>query len=65
LAQVNADRLWLLYVEHDPLPTNPSALVREVVYPLLDRGAVALLDPASTEALREFVAGPCVATSLR
>ncbi len=56
LALVNGDGSRVLYVERDPLPSNPSAFVRDVVYPLLDRGSVALADPALTETVRAFVA---------
>ena len=55
LALVNVDGSRVLYVERDPLPTNPSLFVCSVVYPLLDRGA-ALPDRALAEALRAYVA---------
>lgn len=43
------------YAERDPLPGAPSSFVREVVYPLLERGTWALPDAAFTEALRAFL----------
>lgn len=36
----------LLYLKRDPLPLKPSAFVRDVVYPLLDRGQAAQPDSA-------------------
>jgi hypothetical protein len=56
LALVNVDGSQCLYLERDPLPVNPSAFARDVVYPLLERGIAARPDPAFTEALRGFVA---------
>ncbi len=56
LALVSQDGRHRFYAERDPLPVAPSAFVREVVYPLLDRGSVALPDPTLTLELRTFLA---------
>jgi len=56
LALVSQDGQHRFYAERDPLPVAPSAFVREVVYPLLDRGSVALPDPTLTRELRAFLA---------
>jgi hypothetical protein len=56
LALVSQDGRHRFYAERDPLPATPSAFVCEVVYPLLDRGSVALPDPAITRQLRAFLA---------
>lgn len=42
------------YAERDPLPVEPTAFVRSVVYPLLERGTSALPDDQFTAALHEF-----------
>jgi hypothetical protein len=47
----------VFYAERDPLPERPTDFVRQVVYPLLDRGEAAVLDAAMTTALRTFIAG--------
>lgn len=56
LALVSQDGRHRFYAERDPLPVAPSAFVREVVYPLLDRGSAALPDPTLTRELRAFLA---------
>lgn len=56
LALINVDGSRRLHVERDPLPLNPLMFAHDVVYPLLYRGAAALLDPAFTKAVRVFVA---------
>lgn len=43
------------YAERDPLPGAPTTFVREVVYPLLDRGPCAMPDAAFTATLRAFL----------
>lgn len=56
LALVNHRTGATFYAERDPLPTNPIEFVREVVYPLLERGEFALSDLQFTQALRAFLA---------
>lgn len=56
LALVSADGAHRFYAERDPLPASPTRFVAEHVYPLLDRGAVALEDRAFSLALRRFLA---------
>ena len=56
LALVSQDGRHRFYAERDPLPARPSAFVREVVYPLLNRGSAALGDPTLTRELRAFLA---------
>lgn len=56
LALVNEDGERVFYAERDPLPDDPTEFVKRVVYPLLDRGAVAMTDVAMTTALRAFLA---------
>lgn len=56
LALVSQDGQRRFYAERTPLPASPSSFVREVVYPLLDRGSTALTDLAFTNALRSFIA---------
>ncbi|WP_223250337.1 hypothetical protein [Marilutibacter maris] len=57
LALLDSSAQHRFYVERDPLPNTPSDFVREVVYPLLDRGATTLPDLAFTSAPRTFLAG--------
>lgn len=56
LALLSHDGRHRFYAERDPLPSDPSTFVRDVVYPLLDRGSAALPDLAFASALREFLA---------
>ncbi len=63
LALVSADGERRFYAERDPLPEQPTDFVRAVVYPLLDRGAVALPEVEFTTELRRFLCdtpAPCV-----
>lgn len=55
LALISADGRLRFYAEREPLPPEPTRFVEESVYPLLERGPVALPDAAFTEALRSFV----------
>lgn len=55
LALVNADGSRCFYAERDPLPAVASTFVQHTVYPLLERGEVALPDRLFTERLRAFV----------
>lgn len=55
IALVSADGSRLFYGERDPLPLHPTPWVRSVVYPLLERGAVAMSDAVMTLRLREFL----------
>lgn len=55
LALVSQDGCYRFYAERDPLPGAPSIFVREMVYPLLDRGGAALCDAAFSQALRAFL----------
>lgn len=56
LALVSQDGQHRFYAERDPLPDAPSSFVREVVYPLLDRGPAALTDAVFSADLRIFLA---------
>lgn len=56
LALISEDGNHVFYAERDPVPTVPSTFVREIVYPLLERGITAMSDAAMTNALREFLA---------
>lgn len=56
LALVNADGSKHFYAERDPLPAVASSFVRHTVYPMLERGDVALPDHLFAERLRAFVA---------
>ena len=56
LALVSQDGQHRFYAERDPLPGVPSSFVREVVYPLLDRGHTALPNSEFCAALRVFLA---------
>lgn len=56
MALLSDDGRRHFYAERDPLPEAPSDFVRDVVYPLLDRGSAALSDEAFTQALRTFMA---------
>lgn len=55
LALVSEDGTHVFYAERDPLPSMPSSFVREVVYPILERGRMAMTDQAMTSALRSFL----------
>lgn len=55
LALVSADGEHRFYAERDPLPVNPTSFVAQYVYPLLDRGAVALSDLDFAQSLRQFL----------
>jgi hypothetical protein len=55
LALVSQDGRHRFYAERDPLPTAPSDFVRDVVYPLLERGSVALPDPEFSSRLAAFL----------
>lgn len=55
LGLVSADGQHRFYAERDPLPLGPSSFVREVVYPLLERGKCALQDEAFAVSLQTFV----------
>jgi len=57
LALVSADGQHRFYAERDPLPAKPTDFVSGVIYPLLERGSVALSDVAFTTALRTFLRG--------
>ena len=62
LALVSEDGRHVFYAERDPLPENPTQFVREIVYPLLERGR-ALNDGLFTTRLRAFLAsieGPVI-----
>lgn len=63
LALVSEDGLQEFYAEIDPLPAVATEFVREAVYPLLDRGGVALSKIDFTTRLRAFLASvqePCL-----
>lgn len=55
LGLISADGRLRFYAERDPLPSEPTRFVEESVYPLLERGPVALSDAAFTKALRRFI----------
>ncbi|TLY50607.1 MAG: hypothetical protein E6K53_09895 [Gammaproteobacteria bacterium] len=55
LALVSEDGEHVFYAERDPLPSNPTQFVRDVVYPLLDRANKALDDCLFTTRLRQFL----------
>jgi hypothetical protein len=57
IALVSSDDGKSFYAERDPLPQDPSAFTRKVVYPLLERGSVALPDAELSARLREFLSG--------
>ncbi|UNK49909.1 3'-5' exoribonuclease [Lysobacter sp. S4-A87] len=57
IALISEDGSQVFYAERDPLPEEPTDFVRQVVYPLLDRGEVAMPDAVMTTALRKFIAG--------
>jgi hypothetical protein len=42
------------YAERDPLPADPREFVKNVVYPLLERGKHALPDASFTQQLHQF-----------
>ena len=54
---VSADLRQAFYAERDPLPVEPMPFVRVAVYPLLERGEMALPDALLTRRLRTFLAG--------
>lgn len=56
LALISQDRRHRFYAERDPLPDAPSSFVREVVYPLLERGSAALADAEFATQLCAFLA---------
>jgi len=63
LALISEDGEQVFYAERDPLPAAPTGFVRDVVYPLLDRGRHAMDDRLFTTRLRRFLSGmdrPCV-----
>ena len=63
LALISEDGEHVFYAERDPLPATPTGFVRDVVYPLLDRGRHAMDDRLFTTRLRQFFCGvdhPCV-----
>jgi len=55
LALIGVDGGARFYVERDPLPEEPTAFVRESVYPLLERGSAAKPDVELVDALRHFL----------
>ena len=55
LALVREYGASVFYAERNPLPVEPTRFVRESVYPLLDRGKVALTDREFTHQLRAFL----------
>lgn len=63
LALVSEDGTRQFYAEIDPLPKTPTDFVRHAVYPLLDRGDVAMQQGALTASLRRFLSAfpaPCI-----
>lgn len=63
LALISEDGEHVFYVERDPLPAEPTGFVRDVVYPLLNRGRHAMDDRLFTTRLRQFLSSmdhPCV-----
>ncbi|RDI99335.1 hypothetical protein DVT68_00260 [Dyella solisilvae] len=55
IALISRDGQYAFYAERDPLPANPTQWVRSVVYPLLDRGDVAMNDATMTLSIRQFL----------
>lgn len=55
LALIGVDGRDRFYVERDPLPPEPTAFVRNDVYPLLERGSAAKPDVELVHALRRFL----------
>ena len=55
LALVSEDGSLTFYAERAKLPITPTDFVRDVVYPLLDRGHAAMSDIAITTGLRAFL----------
>jgi hypothetical protein len=55
LALISADGEHRFYAEIEPLPADPTQFVREVVYPLLDRGPAAISAIEITSRLRQFL----------
>lgn len=56
LALVSADGTHCVFAESDPVPDATSAFVREVVYPLLERGRATLPHRELGRQLRSFLA---------
>jgi hypothetical protein len=56
LALVSEDGAHCFYAERGELPAVATDFVRQVVYPLLERGSAAMSDQAMTTGLRAFVA---------
>jgi len=54
IAMVSEDGHFEFYAERDPLPAAPSDFVRNVVYPLLDRGERSLTDDEMAKQLHAF-----------
>ena len=54
LALVSQDGEAVFYAERDPLPVNPTGFVKDSVYPLLDRGSVALVIRSSPAGSASF-----------
>ncbi|RPE82068.1 uncharacterized protein DUF5051 [Vulcaniibacterium tengchongense] len=55
LALISADGQRRFYAERAVLPAEPTAFVKENVYPLLERGVVALPDAVFSEKLNRFL----------
>ena len=55
LSLVSEDGALTFYAERAELPATPTDFVRNVVYPLLDRGHAALSDEMITTSLRAFL----------
>lgn len=55
LALISEDGEHVFYAERDPLPSPLTRFVRDVVYPLLDRGRYAMDDRLFTTRLRQFL----------
>lgn len=55
LALISADGQHSFYAERDPLPDQPTAFVRDVVYPLLERNRAAAPDVVFARELRSFL----------
>jgi hypothetical protein len=53
---VSADLRHAFYAERNPLPAEPMPFVRAAVYPLLERGELAMADALLTSRLRTFLA---------
>ena len=55
LALISEDGRHIFYAERDPLPGAATAFVRETVYPLLERGDLAITDAKMARAIRRFL----------